>query len=161
MTPKEVEEIEEVMADDYTQSVAKMSDSRIGGQIRSVQARLRSPTWSPEAAQEEAQQFVNGCLLKTATEYFESMEEDSMAKLAKHFKIEVDELTPYHLVTPVEAAILDALHQVSGAVTFAQYANQKGYEDLVTVIRSVGRKPKIHRKPSYLERVLTPQINAL
>ena len=161
MNQKEVDEIKKIMADDYTQSVAKMSDSRIGGQVRLVQARLRSPTWSPESAQAEAEQFVNGCLLKTATEYFESMEEDSQAKLADHFKIEVDDLTPYHLVTPVEAAILDALNQVSGAVSFAQYANQKGYEDLVTTIRSVGRKPRFGSKPSYLERVLTPQINSL
>ncbi len=161
MNQEEVAQIEEVMSDDYTQSVAKMNDSRIGGQVRLVQARLRSPTWSPESAQEEAQQFVNGCLLKTATEYFESMHEDSRAKLAKHFKIDVDDLTPYHLVTPVEAAILDVLNQVSGAATFAQYANQKGYEDLVTTIRSVGRKPRLSKKPSFLDRVLTPQIDSL
>ncbi len=161
MNQKEVEEIKKVLNDDYVQSVVKMSDSHIGGQIRYVMALFNSPTMPPSSGQSQAEKLTNGCILKTATEYLESMPEEAKEKLARHFKIGVDDLTPYHLVKPVEAAVLDILNKLTGAVTFAQYANQKGYEDLITTIRSVGRKPRFSSKPSYLDRVLTPQINNL
>ena len=123
---------------DYNQRIMDMKENRIGGEPKRVSHIMKDPIMGRHS-QDLPQQLIDGCVLRTANDLFNALTPYSKHAMAQFFKVDGNELTPYHLTIIVDTEMTGIMVNGLRIRSAAEYIQTKGFEDYIVFILAVGR----------------------